>query len=136
VCVSLGGQSFCQPTCETELDCGAHACVEVSTLDGSEALTCVAERGSAPIGGDCRRDDDCAGLLASCSEGTCVAPCETDADCSYETFTNEPARCARVPMVGQVCVAGCNGSNSMCAPSSSCLRIAEGDQGCFPSFPP
>jgi hypothetical protein len=90
------------------------------------------ERGSARLGDACVRDDDCGDAHAFCSGQVCVAPCESDADCSYETSTGEAARCARLQFSGQVCVPGCNGPGIRCSPKAFCMRIAEGDEVCVP----
>lgn len=131
-CVLLDGQGFCQPTCASDVDCAPRACSEVATLDGTTARTCIVERGSARLGDACVRDDDCGDARASCSWEVCVAPCESDADCSYETSTGEPARCARLMSSGQVCVPGCNGPGIKCSPNASCVRIGEANEVCVP----
>jgi hypothetical protein len=90
------------------------------------------ERGAARLGDGCVRDDDCGDARAFCSREICVVPCESDADCSYETSTGEAARCARLPFSGQVCVAGCNGTGIQCSPNAACTRIGEGNEVCAP----
>jgi hypothetical protein len=129
-CVLLDGQGFCQPTCVSDVDCVPRSCNEVATIDGTTARTCIVERGSARLGDACVRDDDCRDARAFCS-GVCVAPCESDADCSYETSTGEAARCART-FSGQVCVAGCNGAGIQCSPTAACMLVSEGNEVCVP----
>jgi hypothetical protein len=130
-CVLLDGQGACQPTCASDVDCAPRSCSEVATLDGTTARTCVVERGSARLGDACVRDDDCGDARALCS-GICVVPCESDADCSYETSTGEAARCARLASSGQMCVAGCNGPGIKCSPTAACQPIGEGNEVCVP----
>lgn len=131
-CVLLDGQGSCQPTCASDVDCAPRSCSEVATLDGATARTCIVERGSARLGDACVRNDDCGDARAFCSSGICVVPCESDADCSYETSTGEAARCARLAFSGQVCVAGCNGAGIQCSPRAACQRIGEGNEVCVP----
>lgn len=108
---SGANNGFCQPSCNSDAECGERTCAPFPDGLCIDAVPCAG-------------DIDCE--TGACDEDrqTCLAPepCTLDADCGEERICNgETATCARAPAVaaGGVCAVDADCPGQVCLPTAA-----------------